>query len=412
MISIHRYILPRVVIAWLLVSLLVGGVVFWVEIERIDDRAAALALNEAHRFPAELLQQKKLDEIQAHLASLTRQHFAIVELYDANRVVVADRVAEGQAGLERSLQGFAHGFPEKSSITYHRLRIDDKWVLQVLVPLRDRAGKLSGFLEGVYIVDRETEDGIYADIAYTIAFVMLAVLATTMVLYPLAIALNRNVVRQSKQILRGNLEMMAVLGSAIAKRDSDTHSHNYRVTLYAVALAEAIRLDAEKIRQLISGAFLHDVGKIGIPDGILLKPGKLDDNEFKIMKTHVELGEDIIRNSEFLSSTHDVVACHHEKFDGSGYPRGLSGKAIPAVARVFAIADVFDALTSKRPYKPAMALADALKILRDGAGKHFDPSILQVFENIALEQYTTLHAAEEEWLRGRLEKVLGTYYGI
>lgn len=412
MISIHRYVLPRVAIAWLLLSILVGGIVFWVEIERIDDKAAALALNEAHRFPAELLQEKKLDEIQSHLTNLTRQHFGIVEVYDANHVVVADQIAPGQEALETSLQGFAHGFPEKNSITYHRLRIDDRWVLQVLVPLRDRADKLSGFLEGVYIVDRETEAAIYADIGYTISFVLLAVLATALVFYPLAIALNRNVVRQSKQILRGNLEMMAVLGSAIAKRDSDTNSHNYRVTLYAVALAEAIRLDAEKIRQLISGAFLHDVGKIGIPDGILLKPGKLDDNEFSIMKTHVELGEDIIRNSEFLCTARDVVASHHEKFDGSGYPRGLAGKAIPVVARVFAVADVFDALTSKRPYKPAMALADALRILHDGVGKHFDPAILQAFEGIALEQYTTLHAAEEEWLRARLEDVLSAYYGI
>ncbi|MBI5937098.1 MAG: HD-GYP domain-containing protein [Betaproteobacteria bacterium] len=412
MISIHRYILPRVAIAWLLLSLLVGGVVFWVEIERIDEKAAALALNEAHRFPAELLQQKKLAEIQAHMENLTRQHFGIVEVYDANRVMVAERIAPGQEMLEESLKQFAHGFPEKDSITYHRLRIDDRWVLQVLVPLRDQADKLSGFLEGVYIVDRETEAGIYADIGYTVAFVLLAVLATSLVLYPLAVALNRDVVRQSKQILRGNLEMMAVLGSAIAKRDSDTHSHNYRVTLYAVALAEAIRLDAEKIRQLISGAFLHDVGKIGIPDGILLKPGRLDDDEFRVMKTHVELGEDIIRNSGFLSSARDVVACHHEKFDGGGYPRGLAGKAIPVVARVFAVADVFDALTSKRPYKPAMPLDDALNILHDGAGQHFDPTIIQAFEDIVLEQYTMLHAAEEEWLRGRLEKVLGTYYGI
>ena len=411
-ISIHRYILPRIALAWLSVSVLVGGIVFWVEIERIDDKAAALALNEAHRFPSELLEQKRPDEIQGHLANLTRQHFAIVELYDTNRVIVAERIADGQQALEKSLQGFAHGFPEKSSITYHRLRIGEQWVLQVLVPLRSKAGKLSGFLEGVYVVDRETEDGIYADIAYTIAFVLLSVLATSVVIYPLVIMLNRDIVRQSKQILRGNLEMMAVLGSAIAKRDSDTHSHNYRVTLYAVALAEAIRLDADKVRQLISGAFLHDVGKIGIPDGILLKPGQLDDDEFRIMKTHVEVGEDIIRNSEFLSAARDVVACHHEKFDGSGYPRNLSGKAIPAVARVFAVADVFDALTSKRPYKPAMPLESAMQILRDGAGRHFDPDIIQTFEGIALEQYTMLHAAEEEWLRGRLEKVLSTYYGI
>lgn len=410
--SIHRYAMPRVAVAWLIISLLVGGIIFWVEIERIDDRVAALALNEAHRFPSDLLKQKRPDEIQAHLASLTHQHFAIVELYDANRVIVAERIADGQEALEKALQGFTHGFPEKSSITYHRLRIDDKWVLQVLVPLRDKAGKLAGFLEGVYLIDRETEDSIYADISYTLIFVLLAVLATSVVLYPLVITLNRDVIRQSKQILRGNLEMMEVLGSAIAKRDSDTNSHNYRVTLYAIALAEAARADREQIRRLIAGAFLHDVGKIGITDSILLKPGKLDESEFRIMKTHVELGEDIIRHSEFLSAARDVVACHHEKFDGSGYPRGLVGKSIPMVARIFAVVDVFDALTSKRPYKAAMPLDEAMGIVREGAGSHFDPVLVQVFEGIVRERHAELQAASEEWLRTRLEKYLSNYYGI
>lgn len=410
--SIHRYAMPRVAAAWLVISLLVGGVVFWIEIERIDDRVAALALSEAHRLPASLLREKNLKEIQGHLDNLTRRHFALVEIYDANRAVVAERIAPAYEALEASLHRFAHGFPERDSITYQRLRLDGYWVLQVLVPLRDKGGDLAGFLEGVYLIDRETEDSIYADISYTLLFVLLAVLATSVVLYPLVITLNRDVIRQSKQILRGNLEMMEVLGSAIAKRDSDTNSHNYRVTLYAIALAEAARADREQIRRLIAGAFLHDVGKIGITDGILLKPGKLDEDEFRIMKTHVDLGEDIIRHSQFLAAARDVVACHHEKFDGSGYPRGLVGKAIPLVARIFAVVDVFDALTSKRPYKAAMPLDEAMGIVRESAGSHFDPILVQVFEGIVREQHAELQAASEAWLRERLERYLSHYYGI
>lgn len=410
--SIHRHALPRVALAWLLLSLAVGGIVFWVEIERIDARVATMALAEAHRFPANLLLEKKPELIQAHLENLTRQHFTLVEVYDANRAVIAERVAPQHEALEASLHGFAHGFPERESITYQRLRIDGRWVLQVLVPLRDAAGGLAGFLEGVYLIDKETEDGIYADISVTLIFVLLAVLATSIVLYPLVIALNRNVLRQARQILRGNLEMMEVLGSAIAKRDSDTNSHNYRVTLYAVALAEAVRADREQIRRLIAGAFLHDVGKIGISDNILLKPGKLDDEEFRIMQTHVALGEDIIRHSQFLSAARDVVACHHEKFDGSGYPRGQVGKTIPLVARIFAVVDVFDALTSKRPYKAPMPFEQAMVILGQGAGSHFDPALIESFGAIAREQHSALQAAEEAALRNRLERVLADYYGI
>lgn len=412
MVSVHRYAIPRIALAWLIISLLVGGIVFWVEIERVDDRVANMALSEAHRFPAALLHERKLDEIQRHLESLTRQHFILVEVYDANRAVVAEHISPGHEELEASLHQFAHGFPVQESITYQRLRINDQWVLQVLVPMRDQAGKLSGFLEGVFLIDQETEDGIYADISYTLAFVLLAVLATSVVFYPLAIALNHDVIRKSKQILRGNLEMMEVLGSAIAKRDSDTNSHNYRVTLYALALAEAVGVDRTQMQRLIAGAFLHDVGKIGIPDGILLKPGKLDEAEFRIMKTHVELGEDIIRHSQFLQSARDVVACHHEKFDGSGYPRGQIGKAIPLVARIFAVADVFDALTSKRPYKEPMSFDEAMRILNEGAGKHFDPQVLQTFSRIALDEYSALQSASEDWLRSKLEKQLSRYYGI
>ncbi|MEW5893984.1 MAG: HD-GYP domain-containing protein [Pseudomonadota bacterium] len=410
--SIHRYALPRVALAWLLLSLVVGGSVFWVEIERIDQRVANMALAEAHRFPAHLLRERQLDLIQAHLENLTRQHFTLVEVYDANRAVIAEHVAPEHEALEASLHAFAHGFPERESITYQRLRIDGRWVLQVLVPLRDAGGGLAGFLEGVYLIDRETEDGIYADISVTLVFVLLAVLATSVVLYPLVIALNRDVLRQARQILRGNLEMMEVLGSAIAKRDSDTNSHNYRVTLYAVALAEAVHAEREQIRRLIAGAFLHDVGKIGISDNILLKPGKLTDEEFCIMQTHVTLGEDIIRHSQFLSAARDVVACHHEKYDGSGYPRGLTGKAIPLVARIFAVVDVFDALTSKRPYKAPLPFEQAMAIVRQGAGNHFDPALVEAFGAIAREQHTALQAAEEAALRKRLERVLATYYGI
>ena len=129
--------------------------------------------------------------------------------------------------------------------------------------------------------------------------------------------------------------------------------------------------------------FLHDVGKIGVRDSILLKPGRLDKDEYEIMKTHVRHGLDIVKRSAWLKDATDVVGYHHEKFNGEGYFENLAGEKIPIAARIFAIADVFDALTSERPYKKAFSLEQAISILKEGKETHFDPQLLDVFIDIA-----------------------------
>jgi putative nucleotidyltransferase with HDIG domain len=210
--------------------------------------------------------------------------------------------------------------------------------------------------------------------------------------------------------LQGNIELMEVLGGAIAKRDSDTNIHNYRVSIYAVRLAEAAGLDAAAIRNLIAGAFLHDVGKIGISDNILLKPAKLSEAEFAVMKTHVTLGVDILEKSNWLKTARDVVEFHHEKFDGGGYMRGLKGEAIPVNARIFAIVDVFDALTSQRPYKKALPFDAAMAILRRDGGSHFDPGLLGVFERIAEPLYLDVSAAADAVVEEKLQALISDYF--
>ena len=245
-------------------------------------------------------------------------------------------------------------------------------------------------LEGAYNIDAQEVQRQRDKLWRFLGAIVLVTLMTTLALYPVILSLNRNVLRASREILQGNIETAAVLGAAIAKRDSDTGEHNYRVTLYAIALAEKVGLEREQIRHLTLGAFLHDVGKIGIPDAILLKPGRLDENEFATMKQHVGLGLEIIANSRWLAPAGEVIGNHHEKFDGSGYPEGRCGEDIPLNARIFAIVDVFDALMSKRPYKPPMALEQALEILRAGRGQHFDSALVDAFCDIADERYRAL----------------------
>ncbi|MEI6972824.1 MAG: HD-GYP domain-containing protein, partial [bacterium] len=240
--------------------------------------------------------------------------------------------------------------------------------------------------------------------------VVLVIFVTSLALHPLIIRLNRKLVDYSNNLALTNIGMLKVLGSAIAKRDSDTNIHNYRVTLYSVKIGERMGLSPAAMQGLIKGAFLHDLGKIATPDAILHKPGKLTDEEFRIMKTHVQHGEDIVSGYDWLKDAQDVVRCHHEKFDGSGYPASLTGGNIPLNARIFSVADVFDALTSKRPYKEPFSFDTSVKILRESMGSHFDPEVAQLFLDHAVAMHAEICNDDEVLLHGKLETSIGKYF--
>ena len=164
------------------------------------------------------------------------------------------------------------------------------------------------------------------------------------------------------------------------------------------------------MRALILGAFLHDVGKIGIRDNILLKPTALNNEELAVMHTHVQLGIGIIQTSEWLHAAHDVIKYHHEKYDGSGYLKGLRGEEIPLAARIFAIVDVFDALTSRRPYKDAWPVDEALERLSSEAGGHFDPQLVAIFQTIATDLYRQFGLSSEADLHASLRQLVKDHY--
>jgi HD-GYP domain-containing protein (c-di-GMP phosphodiesterase class II) len=408
--NIWRQALIRIASAVAVLSLALGSLAYWLEVERIDDAVVNLASREAHGFVEKYLgnANARLDtpEIGVAIRHQMLDHFPIVELYDLQRRKQMEVVDEDKEWIEHALKDKLHGFPDDNQPIYHRIDIRDKTFIQVLIPLR------IGYFEGVYELDARERSEIQHGLLRTVVIVILSVLATGMVLFPLLIGLNREVMRTSKAILAGNLELMEVLGSAIAKRDSDTNTHNYRVTLYAIELAKAIQLPESEIRSLIAGAFLHDVGKIGIPDAILLKPGKLDVQEFAVMKTHIDLGGNILEKSTWLECARDVVLNHHEKYNGSGYPRGLAGNTIPLAARIFAVVDVFDALTSKRPYKEPMSLEDSLAILSKDAGSHFDPDLVAAFEAIAPALFTQVKGMTDEAVEALLRQTAARYYGL
>ncbi|KAF0103691.1 MAG: response regulator containing a CheY-like receiver domain and an HD-GYP domain [bacterium] len=393
MTDLHRTLLQRLLLAWLLVSLVAGGAVYYLERARFNDAIVGLVAEHATRLDvAQLVRDGAADAAYQSLLSQTREfianNYVLIDIRDREGRQIAGLVHPQRRSLEQAARPELTALPHDRGSHMRILNVKGERLIHVGVPLPARDGGQAGYFEGLFLLDEATRAAFQTQIRRPLVAVLLAVLGTTLVLYPVILALNRSVLRASREILKGNLEMASVLGAAIAKRDSDTGDHNYRVTLYALRLGEAAGLDDTGLRGLILGAFLHDVGKIGIPDPVLLKPGRLDAAEFEIMRRHVGLGEEIIAKSDWLRPARDVVAGHHEKFDGSGYPLGLKGEAIPLNARIFAIVDVFDALTSRRPYKDPLSLEASLEIIRSGGGTHFDPSLVERFLELAAE----LHA--------------------
>ena len=166
---------------------------------------------------------------------------------------------------------------------------------------------------------------------------------------------------------------------ALDLRDRETDGHTQHVTELTVKLAKLLEMSDDEIVHIRRGALLHDMGKIGIPDSILQKPTALTDEEWTVMRKHPQSVYDMLSSVEYLRPALNIPYCHHEKWDGTGYPRGLKGQQIPLAARVFAVADVWDALTSDRPYRPAWTQEDALIFIREQSGSHFDPQVVDLF---------------------------------
>jgi putative nucleotidyltransferase with HDIG domain len=172
---------------------------------------------------------------------------------------------------------------------------------------------------------------------------------------------------------------LEALGDALDLKDAETEGHSKRVTAFTIAIARAIGLSSDQIRVIARGAFLHDIGKMAIPDAILRKPGALTPDEVVIMREHCYRGYQMLRKIPFLAEAAEIVYSHQERFDGTGYPRGLKGEGIPLGSRLFSVADTLDAITSNRPYRPAQTLEAAIEEIQKWSGRQFDPEVVKVF---------------------------------
>ena len=424
--SVHRSLRTRIAALGLIVSVVFGALTALADRRARQDEILQLARLEVDRFqhrahailddPASLPSAIQ-DELDAFVeAGGERPNpdgaFVMVRISTRSGQVVAERIdttysALAQVRTEVDATPFVSLGPDDARLVHARLAGSPH--VGVAIPLLDSEGTVAAQIGGVFAVSDQAIARSRARLLRTILYVVGIVLFTALALYPVIRGLLGRLSSLTDDLLDANLETMRVLGSAIAKRDSDTDAHNFRVTVYAVALAEAMNLPERQIQGLIKGALLHDVGKIGIRDDVLLKPGTLDDAEYAIMKTHVDHGVEITARAGWLEDAREVVEGHHERFDGEGYPRGMVGQAIPLSARIFAIADVFDALTSRRPYKEAMSFEQSMEILEAGRGTHFDPRPLDAFCQIARQLFDEF-ANQLEVPRLRLETLSHTYF--
>lgn len=196
--------------------------------------------------------------------------------------------------------------------------------------------------------------------------------------------LEEKVAERTEELNRTRLEVIHRLGLAAEYRDNETGLHIIRMSKVSMEIARAVGLSPQECDLILNASPMHDIGKLGIPDAVLLKPGKLDADEWETMKTHATIGAEILSgsDSELLETARLIALTHHERWDGSGYPKGLKGNDIPLYGRIVALADVFDALTSERPYKDAWPVEKAVAYLREMSGIQFDPELVEIFISI------------------------------
>lgn len=420
--SFNKRTAVRIAIVSMLLAAVASPVAWFVARRNAEDATVLLAMEESrrllhlHHFDAIALSGPDAREYAGKAArALAGGLFDIAEIYNRQGEKLAAVMTEAGQAVETQLP--SHARPDYGTAFFESFHLNDKrWVLRVFIPLSGIVGnqpaRVAGYFEGVRVISAWQRDQILASALNAALMVGIASLLCGAALYPVVVHLSADNERKAREILDSHISMMEALGRAIAKRDSDTGAHNFRVAWIAARIAECLGMRGRPMQSLIAGSLLHDIGKISIPDAILRKPGELDADELDIMHTHVAQGEEIVSGIGWLEDAKAVVTAHHEKWDGSGYPRKLAGNAIPLAARIFAVADVFDALCSRRPYKEPMDFETAMSILEADTGHHFDPGVMAAFRPIARDVFNRLAQCNEEAVRQLLEERIRLHFGI
>ncbi len=421
--SLHRLLVRRILGMTLLVCLLVAGSFYFVEKSRFTRELKVNVLSTAGLFQSMIQAeldapglgdhakiQQVLDTFFTYVRNEKLGHSVYIEILDAHGALVANRNNLPYPQASR-LNAFIEAYRHKPAsaageVQYELVVVEGAPYLHILIPFADTQGRIVAYGESLFAIHSQIMDDARTRMFLSMALAVAVVLGTATLLFPSILRLLNQVYTVSLSLQDANLETLSALGRASAKRDSDVDSHSYRATIYAIHLGEALGLAGDGMRALIKGAFLHDVGKIGIRDELLHKPGRLTPEEFLEMRQHVQHGRDIVARAPWLHDALDIIGGHHERYDGTGYDRQLKGTDIPLGARIFALIDVFDALVSKRPYKEAMDFDQAMGLLDRERGRHFDPEVLDAFMPMAWE----LHARYAGKSTQELDETMRAFY--
>jgi len=406
----------RAIITTILLSVLSTGLIYYIQKEKLYKELG----NEVKQYldigvskysvNIDILRKK-----EEFLKYIKKIDFVLLEVYDKNKNELYDytNLDENSTIVDMAKKHDLSNtvyIPNNNKIYYDFFEgLHHHYFLSIIYPIYVD-DELLGYIEGIKTVDKNVIKKIEDEILYVIFIIMFSVFIFSLFIFPLIYIAYDKLNKSRIELVLNNIKTVNTLGDAIALRDSDTNEHNYRVSIYSIRLAQELNLEEDQIKKLVIGAFLHDVGKIGISDLILLKNGKLSDTEMEIMKQHVNKGVELIKHNDWLENGEDVILYHHERYDGNGYPNGIKGNNIPIIARVFSIVDVFDALTSKRPYKEPFSYEKSLNILYDGSNRHFDPVILKSFVKISKKLHIQISSKSEEDLKEELNSLIVDYF--
>lgn len=417
--EIHSLLLKRIAATCLVTCFITIAFVLFLEYRYIEPIMLNDAEKEANLFVPVILEHnggeadRQIAQNSDFANSLAHTSFVAVRLFGKNDTLILEKSRPGgdkiiQRFVDKGIQ-FEHTGDRIGTWTYK----DKKLYLYGVIPFFDlQDGKTIGHVEVIYHSSLRDITAMLKRLGYSCLIGIGGVILCSMLMYPGLLLFHNRLIKNSSELNRANGFLLKHLGTALAKSDVANSSHNHRVLIYGIKLSENQKLSRAQIRGFIHGAFLHDIGMLDIDTATLLKHSPLTQEEHSLMQQHAGTGAKLIKPYKWLKASRDIILNHHEKYDGSGYPAGISHEEIPFTARIFTIVDAFDALTSRRPYREALEVDQAIAKLQLESGSQFDPVLLAAFIEIAPKLYGVIASLEGKALERELKGVLKKYIHV
>ena len=417
--EVHLKFIKRMGVACLLAGVLCLGGAFFVEYRRVEQSVVDGAVKEGKIYYSLFLDYFEGDrntdtaELEKRLvAALNLTPYLYLEFFSPDRKLIT-RVGDKKGSDANQLfinKGLVM-IPSAGRLVY-KILSSERVLLKITLPVMNGDQVLTGYMSGVYQLPAADMKAVVNRFALTGAITSGAVLCCGIFCYLGFFLLNNRLVRTINGLSGCNIFLLKKLGTALGKSDCLDDGHSSRLLIYSINLAIASGVPGNQIRELIIGSCLHDIEMLSVPVSILHKDAPLSRDERSLVDKHAKEGFDAVKKIKWIVNGARMVRHHHEKYDGSGYPDGLKHEKIPLNARIFTIADTFDAMTSSRPYRKPLSIEEALRQLGQGSGKHFDPVLLSTFMKIVPGLFARLDDMGLSDLEKEADKLVRRYIGL